>query len=271
MVRIVREMNLIQVLSVVLTELSVGSLLMTCLLPPREIRLSFFTFNSILCALTAAVALLLSKIVLRAGWEEVRFLGLTVIGATAAYGAFRLEKPDIGRVLLIISGFIGFIFGLLPLANQALAARGIVTPAPWFFDASVLTGALLLGAVNVGMILGHWYLLMRRLSFEHLVRFAQIVLGAVGLRILVVSFTILLLNNYDANLGNTLIPSLWSPHGNLFFFLMRVLWGLVLPLGLGLLVLRCAQEKANQAATGMLYVMAVSVLFGELFAAYLLI
>lgn len=255
----------------VLTELSVGSLLMTCLLPPREIRLSFFTFNSLLSALLAAVALLLSKMILQAGWEDVRFLGLTVIGATGAYGAFRLEKPDLGRVLLVLSGFIGFIFGLLPLADQALAARGIVTTAPWFFDASILTGALLLGAINVGMILGHWYLLMRRLSFEHLLRFAQIVLGAVGLRIIVVFLTILLLGNYDADLGNTLIPSLWSPHGNLFFFLMRVLWGLVLPLGLGLMVLRCAQEKANRAATGMLYVIEVSALFGELFAAYLLI
>ncbi|HUJ11697.1 MAG TPA: hypothetical protein VL171_16935 [Verrucomicrobiae bacterium] len=264
-------MNLIQVLAVVLTELSVGSLLMTCLIPPREIRLSFFTFTSILSALTSAVALLLLKMILQAGWGDVRFLGFTVIGATAAYGAFRLEKPDLGRALLILSGFVGFIFGLLPLAELTLQTRHVVTNVPWFFDASVLTGALLLGSVNVGMILGHWYLLMRRLSFEHLLRFAQIILGAVGLRILVVFFTVLLLGDYDPELGNRLIPSLWSPHGNLFFFMMRILWGLILPLGLGLLVLRCAQEKANQAATGMLYVIEISALFGELFAAYLLI
>jgi hypothetical protein len=264
-------MKLIQVLCMVLTELSVGSLLMTCLLPPREIRLSFFTFNSLLSALAAAVALLLSKMMLQADWGELRFLGFTVIGATVAFGAFRLDKPDLGRVLLIVSGFVGFIFGLLPLAERAMAARGIVTSAPWFFDASVLTGALLLGAVNVGMILGHWYLLMRRLSFEHLLRFAQIVLGAVGLRILVVLMTIVSLGSFDANLAGTFISSLWSIHGNLFFFAMRVLWGLALPLALGVMVLRCVQQKANQAATGMLYVIAISVLFGELFAAYLLI
>jgi hypothetical protein len=52
---------------------------------------------------------------------------------------------------------------------------------------------------------------------------------------------------------------------------MRVLWGLILPLVLGLLAIGCAQQKANQAATGMLYVTEISVLFGELFAAYLLI
>ena len=264
-------MKLIQVLCIVLTELSVGSLLMTCLLPPREIRSSFFTFNSLLCALTAALAFMLSKWLLQSAWADVRFLGLTVIGATAAFGAFRLDKPDLGRLLLLVSGLLGFVLGLMPLAGHILAARGVETTAPGFFDAGVISGTLLLGATNVGMILGHWYLLMRRLSFEHLLRFAQLVLGAIGVRIAVVFGTMLFLGRFDAQLAGAFIPSLWSIHGNLFFFLMRILWGLALPLALGLMVLRCVQDKANQAATGMLYVMQISVLFGELFAAYLLI
>jgi len=264
-------MKLIQVLCVVLTELSVGSLLMICLLPPREIRTSFFTFASLLSAVVTAVALLLAKIAVQSSWADVRFLGLTVIGATAAYGSFRLGRPDLGRVLLIASGFVGLIFGLLPLAGQTLVARGVVTTAPVFFDASALSATLLLGATTVAMILGHWYLLMRRLSFEHLLRFAQIVLGAVVLRCLVVLATMFFLREFDANLASTFIPSLWSIHGNLFFFIMRVLWGLLLPLVLGLMVLDCVQRKASQPATGLLYVMEISVLFGELFAAYLMI
>jgi len=264
-------MKLIQVLCIVLTEFSIGSLLMTSLLPPREIRASFFTFVSLLCALTAAVALTLLKGFLQFAWEDVRFLSFTVIGATAAYGAFRLEKLDLGRLLLITSGLVGFVLGLLPLVDNILKARHMDTAAPGFFDAGVVSGTLLLGATNVTMILGHWYLLMRRLSFEHLLRFAQIVVGAVVLRILVVFATVTALGNYDAGLARVFLPSLWSPHGNLFFFLMRILWGLALPLALAILVLRCAQQKSNQAATGMLYVMQVSVLFGELFAAYLFI
>lgn len=264
-------MKLIQVLCVVLTELSIGTLLMSCLLPPREIRASFFTFVSLLSALSAAIALVLSKWLLLSAWADVRFLGLTVIGATAAFGAFRLEKPDIGRVLLLISGLLGFLFGLLPLGEHSLAVRGIDTSAPGFFDASVISGTLLLGAVNVAMILGHWYLLMRRLSFVYLLRFAQIVLCAVGLRIVVLVGTLMLLGDYDADLAGVFIPSLWSLHGNLFFFLMRLLWGLALPAVLGLLVLQCAQQKSNQSATGLLYLIEISVLFGELFAAYLLI
>jgi hypothetical protein len=270
-------MRLIQVLCVVLTELSVGSLLMTCLLPPREIRTSFFTFVSLLCALLAALALTLSKGLSQYAWTDVRFwadvrfLGLTVIGATGAYGAFRLEKPDLGRLLLLISGLLGFLFGLMPMAGHVLTARHMETTAPGFFDAGVVSGTLLLGATTVGMILGHWYLLMRRLSFEYLLRFAQIILGAVALRIFVVFTTVSFLSTYDANLGTVFIPTLWSPHGNLFFFLMRILWGLVAPLVLAFLILRCVQAKASQAATGLLYVMQISVLFGELFAAYLFI
>jgi hypothetical protein len=264
-------MKLIQVLCVVLTELSIGSLLMACLLPPREIRASFFTFISLLCALSATIALVLSKWLLLSAWTDVRYLALMVIGATAAFGAFRLDKPGLGRLLLLVSGLLAFLLGLMPAAEHSLSSRGIVTTAPGFFNAGVISGTLLLGAVNVAMILGHWYLLMRRLSFEYLLRFAQIVLVAVGLRIAVVVGTLVLLGNFDADLAAVFIPSLWSIHENLFFFLMRILWGLALPMVLGLLVLQCARQKSNQSATGLLYLMEISVLFGELFAAYLLI
>ena len=75
----------------------------------------------------------------------------------------------------------------------------------------------------------------------------------------------------DPQLANSFIPGLWATDGNLFFFVMRIVWGLLLPLVLALLVFRCVKAKANQAATGMLYVMEISVLFGELFAAYLML
>lgn len=264
-------MKVIQVLSIVLTQLSIGTLLMTSLLPPREIRLSFFTFNSLVAALAAALALVLSRMVLGQEWEYVRFLGLTVIGATVAYGCFRLEKEGAGRFFLILSGMLGLIFGLLPLSGRMLAVRGWMVDRTLLFDAGMLAGAMLLGATTVGMILGHWYLVMRRPSFEHLERFTQLVVGTAGLRALVFVGTILLLDDVEPKFASTFIPNLWSAHGDLFFVVMRVLWGLLLPFFLGLIALRCAKEKANQAATGLLYLAEVSVVFGELFAAYLLV
>lgn len=264
-------MGLVHVLSMVLTQLSVGSLLMVGLLPTREIRLGFFTLNSLVCALTAALALVLLRFGADAEWVEVRFLGLTVIGATVAYGCFRLERRALGRGLLIVAGLIGLLFGLLPLADKALDVRGWETRVPWLFDVSVMAGALLLGATNVGMILGHWYLLMRRLSFAYLANFAKLLLGAAALRILVAGLIMFGLDSWDPKLAGVFLPPLTAVDGHLFFFLARIITGLVAPLVLGLLVWRCVEVRANQAATGLLYVAEVSVLFGELFAAVLLV
>ncbi len=264
-------MRLIQVLCMVLTQLSVGSLLLTSLLSTREIRLSFFTFNSLLSAILAGIALVLTKFLLHAAWSDVRWLGLTIVGATVAWGCFRLDRDVVGRLMLIVSALLGLVFGVLPLADRMLGLRGIATTAPYFFDAGVLSGTLLLGATNVSMILGHWYLLMRRLSFEYLLRFTQILLGAVALRLVVMLAVLTQLERYDLALASSMLPGLWSAGGNLLFFALRLLFGLALPLVLGLAVLRCVEAKANQAATGLLYVCEISVLFGELFAAYLLV
>ena len=201
-------MRLIQVLCMVLTELSVGSLLLTALLPTREIRSSFFTFNSLLAAIFAALALALTKTLLAAAWWDVRYLGLTVIGATAAWGCFRLEKMDLGRLIMIVSGLAGLVLGVLPLAANALAARQFRSDATWFFDVSVMLGTLLLGATHIGMILGHWYLLMRRLSFEYLLRFSQLVLGAAIARGAWLLFTLATMKNFDPLLSANFIPPL---------------------------------------------------------------
>ncbi len=264
-------MRLIQVFSLVLTQLSIGTLLMTSLLPPRQIRLSFFSFNSLLSAVTAALALLLTKFGHGWAWWDVRYLGLTVIGATVAFGLFRLEKEDAGRLMLIVSGLLGLVFGLLPLAGRTLEVRDIRTTAPFLFDATVLAGAALIGVTNVGLILGHWYLIMRRLSLEYLERFAQMLLGAVALRAFLIIITLGTLRTADPHLAQTFLPALYSIDGNAFFFAMRLLFGIAIPLVLAYLILRCAKEQANQSATGLLYVCEISVFFGELFAALLLI
>src|SRR5439155_1928947 len=97
-----------------------------------------------------------------------------------------------------------------PLAGRTLVARRIETTAPVYFDATILAGAALLGATNVSMILGHWYLIMRRLSFEYLERFAQIFLGAVALRALLILITLGTMRTGDPQLAATFIPPLLS-------------------------------------------------------------
>lgn len=264
-------MRLIQVLCMVLTQLSVGSLLFASLLPQRIIRTGFFTLNCLIAAISAALAMVLTKTLLQTAWWDVRYLGLTVIGATLAWGLFRLDKLNYGRLVMILSALVGLVAGVWPLAGAALRAREMQTTAIWFFDAGVLSGTLLIGATHVGMILGHWYLLMRRLSFEYLQRFTQLLIGATLLRGAVLVTTLLLLDNADPLLAGRMLPAFWSAGGLLFFLVIRVVLGIVLPFVLAIMVLRCVQREANQAATGLLYVAEICVLFGELFAAYLLV
>jgi hypothetical protein len=264
-------MRLIQVLAFVLTELSVGMLLLTAILPPREIRTSFFSFNSLLAAIAAALALLLVKFGAGAAWWDVRYLGLTVIGATLALGFFKLEKTGIARLCLMLSGLLGLAFGLMPLAERMLTLRGLETRIPLYFDASALAGAALLGAVVVGTILGHWYLVMRRLSFEHLELFAKLVMGTGLFRGFILIVILGTLKQADPKLAEVLLPPLSELGSNALFFLLRMLLGIGGPLVLGYMVLRCVREQNNQAATGLLYIAVISVLFGEMLAALLLV
>ena len=57
--------------------------------------------------------------------------------------------------------------------------------------------------------------------------------------------------------------------GQGMFFWFRILWGLGIPLALAWMSLECARKRSNQSATGILYVLVVGVLVGEITAYYL--
>jgi len=97
--------------------------------------------------------------------------------------AFRHGHPRVGRLLMLVAGVagIGLILGRIPLPS----APGGVRPAAtfgWYPPLFVLGGVLLLGATHTAMVLGHWYLLMRGLSFGPLVRSCWLAVGAVVAR-----------------------------------------------------------------------------------------
>jgi hypothetical protein len=57
--------------------------------------------------------------------------------------------------------------------------------------------------------------------------------------------------------------------GQGIFFWFRILWGLAIPLALAVMSLHCARHRSNQSATGILYVLVVGTLIGEITAFYL--
>jgi hypothetical protein len=264
---------ILQALALVLTQLAVGTLLLVSVLPTQEIRCSFFRFNALCAAIFAALGLTLNKFAAPEGphWDYFQWLGLVVIGTTVAYGFFHFDRMQSGRFFMIISGVFGLVVGLLPQLDALIEVRlGTGVVRSWPLELNVLAGTFLLGTTHTGLVLGHWYLLMRRLSFVYLERFAKLLMAAAAFEILVFILTLTVGKGLEPKFA-AYLPTLWASGTQLFFFSMRILWGLVLPLGLAFLVFRCVQARSNQAATGLLYIAEFSVFFGALLSAFLLV
>ena len=132
---------------------------------------------------------------------------------------------------------------------------------------AVLSSALLLGWSLITMLLGHWYLVSPRLTFRHLVIFSWVLMAVIGVRLLAVAAGLTAAAASDAGYWSLLT----GITGQGMFFWFRVLWGLAIPLTLGVLSLHCARQRSNQSATGILYVVVVGAFIGELTAYYLIV
>jgi len=262
-------MRLLHVAAMLLTELGVGTLLVTAIFAPRLMPTPFFSFNSLLSAVLAGTGLLLLRISLPAGWTDARFLGLVVIGATVAYGCYRLDRRDAGRFFLIVTGLAGLLFGLLPMADRTLRAWQVTTTVPYIFAASSLTGTALLGITFVAMFYAQWHGIVRGGFHELLRRLTLAILIAVGVRACLLLGTVASLSRLDPTLGPRFVSTLWVDDPVLFAF--RVALGVVIPSLLAWQALTAVTEHADPPPTGKFAFLFLSVIGGEFLAAKLLI
>jgi len=151
------------------------------------------------------------------------------------------------------------------LAAIALLSQVFALPT-WGYAGTLLSlivGALVLGAVSMGMILGHWYLVTPRLPEQPLREMTLFLLLALGFQALL------------------LIPSLALPRESITtsadgsiganpFFWMRVGGGLAFPAVLSYMAFDSSGIRAMQSATGLLYIAMALVLAGEVLAKGLL-
>lgn len=134
--------------------------------------------------------------------------------------------------------------------------------------AGAVSSSLLLGAVSVTMILGHWYLVDTSLSIAPLRDGARFVSIAVVARWAAVLFT-LSYGGWEVLRVNRAADFILSTNG--LFFMFRTLMGLVAPLLLSVLIWQTVKMRSTQSATGLLYVALILVLFGELVSQFLLV
>lgn len=154
------------------------------------------------------------------------------------------------------------LLGLIALGVSASRYRvgPLLSLAALLYPLAFVTGALALGAVATGMLLGHWYLIDLGLSIEPMRRLFRYFVTVVAVQVVVLIASILLMALTAG--GAAAVGTLWRDHALLLF--ARFLLGPLAALGFGYLIHRTLQIPQTMAATGLFYIAILFVLVGEL-------
>jgi hypothetical protein len=211
-------------------------------------------FMAALLAVCAGI-LLMSELNLAPGtWADEtgalrRGIVWIVCGLTAAYLIASLARlPRSG--LAIAAGSAG-IFSL-----AVLAAAGNTLSAP-LFTAQLILASVALGAVTAAMLLGHWYLVTPKLSPAPLRRMMWLLLGALAGQALLFFVAVTAISS----------GPLGGPIGWLTW--LRLVAGILLPIGITVLALLASRAPSLQASTGLLYIGLALVMAGSIAGASL--
>jgi hypothetical protein len=211
------------------------------------------------------ISIVLASLMLAFGTYYFMYPGIDAISAglyiflilsnTATYILHRDEKSWLmwAIYLLQICSFIALIFYTY-------------LPHPSWIMFFVLS-SLLLGISNFAMILGHYYLVVPKLTEEPLIYCLFIFWSIIFIK-MIASLTILFTSAAPflaegSYLGDGYIY-------NWLFISMRWLWGYIAPLILSFFTFRLCKIRSIQSATGVLYIIEFFVIVGELISIYLM-
>jgi len=256
-----------------LIALAAGCLSTLFWIPEEDLGKGYFITNAliILVLLALAVAVLWMHPFEPFGGQGALGAWLLVAGLVASFGYYvGIARERWQRARLAAALALTATLAALLLAGHALGRTDVeLSLREPLLVLSLVGSALLLGWSLVTMLLGHWYLISPRLTFRYLVVFCSVLLGLVVARGLMVGAALA----SAASVGDLVEPHPWRLlvgfQGEGIFFWFRVLWGLAMTLILAFMSLHCARTRANQSATGILYVQVVGALVGETTALYL--
>jgi len=213
-----------------------GTALGAALVPSQPIGAYFFRFHGMVALAFAAVACAVGK-----PWTNA--------AAMALAGAALASAVAGRRSVHVVAAVAGLAFAVVA------AKAGVL------LSAHLVTAAAILGASLVAMILGHWYLVNAALSFDVLKRLTRFFVVATVAKLAVTGVYVAM--------DWARIWALMGEHFDGILAGVRVGVGLVGGLALALMAHACAKMRANQSATGILYVAVIMVLIGELVSIYL--
>lgn len=216
-----------------------------------------------------AVLGLLAVAVNRAAIEGLADTGIQsafVIGVAVLAVVYAAAQYVRGDTVGVVTGSLAGVVGAVALG---LSGRFIEGWPDVVAGAALISGALLLGAVTNGMMLGHWYLNQPGLKTWALGRLTDLCLVAVGLSALigVISYGELTgASTEGAVLG---IPGFGESFSFIFFFVWLSMLALTGAVAWG--ARRCVQIRSIQSATGLLYVAILSAGVAEFMVRYLMV
>ena len=180
--------------------------------------------------------------------------------ATSLYLASLWGESNTRRARAYVAALFS---GLAALSVSAI----LVQPAPLFpagfvlYPIAFITGALSLGAVATGMLLGHWYLIDLGLSIEPLARMFRYFMWVLVLHLAAMALA-LVVAEVSGGAGAVAVATLFREHTPLL--LTRIVLGPVAALALGYMISRTLQIPQTMAATGLFYIAILAVVVGEL-------
>ena len=191
-----------------------------------------------------------------------------------AFYWFRPQSMPVSLVWIFACFGLGFCLSMTWIRWVALVGAGLALGRAFLGLSHGATAPLVnftlstlcLGFAMGAMWLGHWYLTQPKLSISELKRVTGALVGLLILRSVWAGVQLfpLLAPLSEPELYKYLMAT--TPG---LFLLMRVCWGLVLPLALLFLVWRTLLIRSTQAATGLLYLVVLAVITGEILSHYL--
>ena len=252
------------------SQLAVGMMLTLLFISPRSIGNSFFKFASLTAAILLGVTLGFNFIFpspVRTSQIPVIFLLISALLTVIYNRVVDVDKFTAAFWLLIGATTTG----LISIATDSFAFTRLMTLGGWenwvlLFNHIAATA--LLGSVMLTMVFGHWYLVIPGLSIDPLKRLTKVLMAAIGFRIITMVVSLAVLQLKQSIPLAAVIRELMIQQG--IFFWPRVIFGVLIPIVLAAMIWGTLKLRHTQAATGLLYLAVVALLFGEFFSKFLL-
>lgn len=182
--------------------------------------------------------------------------GLKAIGLVGLILITTLHEDDKSLFMWILYAVLSVLFAYLICG---LVAFQLV---PSLF---IITGSLLLGVITYAMLLGHWYLVVPKLSTKPLMIAAVVIWVVLAVKMIWSGYS--LYTHYDFFEEQTQLGAGYA--FNWMLLTMRVSFGYVVILGMSIFNWQLLKLRSTQSSTGILYAMTFFVFIGEMVSTYI--